>query len=144
MTHREGPQERPCTWGWKMLSLHSLRLQVPSCCLHAHPKEKEAGGDAVGFHGAHAPPPSRGEDEVEAWGQERKPRRLPVLSPSPPSTKDRPVPSFRNAKEPLRSKRNLRKTNSMRRRRQWHPIPVLLPGKSHGRRSLVGCSPWGC
>ena len=29
------------------------------------------------------------------------------------------------------------------RRRQWHPTPVLSPGKSHGRRSLVGCSPWG-
>ena len=29
------------------------------------------------------------------------------------------------------------------RRRQWHLTPVLLPGKSHGRRSLVGCSPWG-
>ena len=29
------------------------------------------------------------------------------------------------------------------RRGQWHPTPVLLPGKSHGRRSLVGCSPWG-
>ena len=29
-------------------------------------------------------------------------------------------------------------------RRQWHPTPVLLPGKSHGRRSLVGCSPGGC
>ena len=28
-------------------------------------------------------------------------------------------------------------------RRQWHPTPVLLPGKSHGRRSLVGFSPWG-
>ena len=28
-------------------------------------------------------------------------------------------------------------------RRQWHPTPVLLPGKSHGRRSLVDCSPWG-
>ena len=27
---------------------------------------------------------------------------------------------------------------------QWHPTPVLLPGKSHGRRSLVACSPWGC
>ena len=27
--------------------------------------------------------------------------------------------------------------------RQWHPTPVLLPGKSHGRRSLEGCSPWG-
>ena len=28
------------------------------------------------------------------------------------------------------------------RRRQWQPSPVLLPGKFHGRRSLVGCSPW--
>ena len=28
-------------------------------------------------------------------------------------------------------------------RRQWHPTPVPLPGKSHGQRSLVGCSPWG-
>ena len=27
-------------------------------------------------------------------------------------------------------------------RRQWQPIPVLFPGKSHGWRSLVGCSPW--
>ena len=33
--------------------------------------------------------------------------------------------------------------NMIIRRRQWHPTPVLLPGKSHGRRSLVGCSPWG-
>ena len=30
------------------------------------------------------------------------------------------------------------------RRSQWHPTPVLLPGKSHGRRRMVGCSPWGC
>ena len=28
-------------------------------------------------------------------------------------------------------------------RRQWQPTPVLLPGKFHGQRSLVGCSPWG-
>ena len=28
-------------------------------------------------------------------------------------------------------------------RRQWHPPPVLLPGKSHERRSLVGYNPWG-
>ena len=33
--------------------------------------------------------------------------------------------------------------NSFSRRRQWHPAPVLLPGKSHGWRSPVGCSPWG-
>ena len=28
-------------------------------------------------------------------------------------------------------------------RRQWHPTPVLLPGKPHGQRSLMGCSSWG-
>ena len=30
-----------------------------------------------------------------------------------------------------------------RRRRQWHPTPVLLPGEPHGRRSLAGYSPRG-
>ena len=29
------------------------------------------------------------------------------------------------------------------RRRKWQSTPALSPGKSHGRRSLVGCSPWG-
>ena len=29
------------------------------------------------------------------------------------------------------------------RRRKWQPTPVLLPGKSQGRRSPVSCSPWG-
>ena len=28
-------------------------------------------------------------------------------------------------------------------RRKWQPTPVFLPGESHGRRSLVGCSRWG-
>ena len=28
-------------------------------------------------------------------------------------------------------------------RRKWQPIPVFLPGKSHGQRNLVGYSPWG-
>ena len=28
-------------------------------------------------------------------------------------------------------------------RRQWHPTSILLLGKSHRQRSLVGCSPWG-
>ena len=28
-------------------------------------------------------------------------------------------------------------------RRKWQSTPLLLPGKCHGRRSLVGCSPWG-
>ena len=44
---------------------------------------------------------------------------------------------------------NLRNVNQFQyslhscRERQWHPTPVLLPGKFHGQRSLVGCSPWG-
>ena len=29
-------------------------------------------------------------------------------------------------------------------RRKWQPTSVFLPGKSHGQRSLVGYSPWGC
>ena len=37
----------------------------------------------------------------------------------------------------------LRHHLSKTRRRQRHPTPVLLPGKSHGWRSLEGCSPWG-
>ena len=28
-------------------------------------------------------------------------------------------------------------------RRAWQPTPVLLPGETHGQRSLVGCNPWG-
>ena len=39
--------------------------------------------------------------------------------------------------------RNSEVTRTHNQRRQWHPTPVLLPGKSHGWRSLVGCSPWG-
>ena len=39
--------------------------------------------------------------------------------------------------------RDFRSSVQERQRRQWHPTPVLLPGKSHGRRSLVGYSPWG-
>ena len=37
----------------------------------------------------------------------------------------------------------LGKASEKFRRRRWHPVPALLPGKSHGWRSPVGCSPWG-
>ena len=39
---------------------------------------------------------------------------------------------------------SLSKLREIVQRRRWHPTPVLLPGKSHGWRRLVGCSPWGC
>ena len=38
---------------------------------------------------------------------------------------------------------HLNSNRHLYRRRPWHPTPVLLPGKSNGWRSLVGCSPWG-
>ena len=41
-----------------------------------------------------------------------------------------------------REETEIRRGIEIRRRRQWHPTPVLLPGKSHGWRSLVGCSLW--
>ena len=54
------------------------------------------------------------------------------------------------AREEKKKKRKERenfpaKSSNLRhcRRRRWHPTPVLLPRKFHGRRSLVGCSPWG-
>ena len=40
--------------------------------------------------------------------------------------------------------KNIRDTKGTFWRRQWHPTPVLLLGKSHGQRSLLGCNPWGC
>ena len=43
----------------------------------------------------------------------------------------------------LSSSLKLRVTRVSFRRRQWHPTLALSPGKSHGRRCLVGCSPWG-
>ena len=51
-----------------------------------------------------------------------------------------PIPKKGNAKE--RSNYcTIALISHANRRRRWHPTPVLLPGKSHGWRSLVGCSP---
>ena len=39
--------------------------------------------------------------------------------------------------------KQLSSSSACRQRRHWQPTPVLLPGRSHRQRSLVGCSPWG-
>ena len=44
----------------------------------------------------------------------------------------------------LSKSQGLQEFSIVKGRRQWQPTPVLLPGKSHGWRSLVGCNPWGC
>ena len=53
-----------------------------------------------------------------------------------------PIPKKGNAKE-CSNYCTIAFISLASRRRQWHPTPVLLPGKSHGWRSRVGCSPWG-
>ena len=50
---------------------------------------------------------------------------------------------FRDQCKEIEENNRMGKTRDLFQRRQWHPTPVLLPGKSHGRRSLLGCSPWG-
>ena len=44
----------------------------------------------------------------------------------------------------LKNLKKIEVTSTLYWRRRWHPIPVLLPGKPHGWRSLIGCSTWGC
>ena len=41
----------------------------------------------------------------------------------------------------LTAKHNSQPLEPENQRKQWHPTPVLLPGKSHEQRSLVDCSP---
>ena len=53
-----------------------------------------------------------------------------------------PIPKKGNTKN-AHTTAELQSSHTLARKRQWHPTPVLLPGKSHGRRSLEGCSPWG-
>ena len=54
-----------------------------------------------------------------------------------------PIPKKGNAKE-CSNYRTIALISHTSGRRRWHPTPLLLPGKSHEWRSLVGCSPWGC
>ena len=50
---------------------------------------------------------------------------------------------IRDTKRTFHAKMGSIKDRNGRDLRQWHPTPVLLPGRSHGLRSLVGCHLWG-
>ena len=52
---------------------------------------------------------------------------------------DDPLPYL----EPRLRQISLSSSSAGKRRRRWHPTPVLLPGKSQGQWSLVGCRLWG-
>ena len=51
--------------------------------------------------------------------------------------------TLENVVSSLQQKRLSVSVNLYRPIASWQPTPVLLPGKSHGQRSLVGYSPWG-
>ena len=59
------------------------------------------------------------------------------LEKNPPAMQETPV-QFLGQEDPLEKG----KATHPSRRRQWHPTPVLLPGKSQGRGILVGCHLW--
>ena len=61
---------------------------------------------------------------------------FPLSAPSP-------IPQSPSLAPLLYQSQDLRGAFVTSRRRQWHPTPVLLPGNSHGWRSLEGCSLWG-
>ena len=50
---------------------------------------------------------------------------------------------FSNQCKEIEENNRMGKTRDLFWRRQWHPTPLLLLGKSHGWRSLLGCNPWG-
>ena len=53
-----------------------------------------------------------------------------------------PIPKKGNVKD-VQTTAQLHSSHMLAWRRQWHPTAVLLPGKSQGWRSLVGCRLWG-
>ena len=88
---------------------------------------------ATPWTAAYQTPPSMGFSRQEYWSG------LPL--PSPPggaSGKESACQCSRHKR--LRFYPWVRKIPWSR---KWQPTPVLLPGKFHGRRSLVGYSPWG-
>ena len=53
-------------------------------------------------------------------------------------------PGDASGKEPTCQSRRHKRHGFNPWRRAWQPTPVLLPGESHGQKSLMGYSPWSC
>ena len=70
-------------------------------------------------------------------------RRLKKKNQVPPPRDSETAESERNLKSSPGHVNTAKPTVHHIRHWVWHPTPVRLPGKSRGRRSLVGCSPWG-
>ena len=126
---------------WYLPRLRSTAVCGP-CWLQEHESMLMGSGGLVGGRGPHHSPPP--------------PHRLGLSWPTCPQCSHSPITKAIPSLHTLTSPHLLPLaptelvgfcinswTSWNRRRRQWHPTLVLLPGKSHGQRSLVGCSPWG-
>ena len=81
---------------------------------------------------------------LHSMGSRRVGHDLVTKPPPPTTTKKRlDLQAFKYRRAFITLFYCLHESNDGNGRRQWHPTPVLLPGISHGWRSLVGCSPWG-
>ena len=87
---------------------------------------------------------------VPVWGWTQGTAQLISLAPGESRTgpADTPDSAVGNGKNPLLWGQTLQApclsvSGSIPWRSKWQPTPALLPGKSHGWRSLVGYSPWG-
>ena len=91
------------------------------------------------FPNRHAAAPA---ESVLAWKTNAHPTNTGAMLPphGALSTRLRAAPTVWGSLETLFPK--LQSSVHVFWRRQWHPTPVLSPGKSHGWRNLVGCGPW--
>ena len=123
----------------------SFLLQSNICFLHSfffHP-----GGYMSFLHRAyHVPGASpRADSKPQCWViLTRKPRKLTGALCLPAQPLVCLVAYFSlSLFSSFSSHRHKKRTLSMFSPRKWQSTPVLLPGKSHGQRTLVGYSPWG-
>ena len=73
--------------------------------------------------------------------QRRKGKIFPFECRIPKKTRTDKKAFLSDQYKEIEKNNRMGKTRDLSQRRRWHPAPVLLPGKSHGQRSLVGYSP---
>ena len=143
------------TGGWKKRAIPTAQLgiswgQHPSSCLSTTTSPLTPRTDSCprGDAGSECPGPRSGKSLQNHICCSHTPPVPPSCGQDAPRTSQRHPGKFPKVPGRRRGTRGFpaaprQSLYASFRRRQWHPIPVLLPGKSHERRSLVGCSPWG-
>ena len=85
----------------------------------------------------------KGDKSLEDEERSGQPSEVDKHAMTVTNGEDHQSSSFITTRE-VAKERNVNHSMAQCLKQQWHPTPVLLTGKSHGWRSLEGCSPWGC